>query len=148
MEFKLTAIINRPLEEVFAFFRDVDQYAGCKGTIVPVYDKITPGPLGVGTRYREVMQVLPFITGEIQMEVVGFEPSRRLAYRYVALGMEGELTYRFDAVVEGTRPVQRQSLWPGGLMRLFSPMIGVMFSRMVKRRLVWIKGFLESRSRV
>jgi uncharacterized protein YndB with AHSA1/START domain len=114
MEFELTAVINRPLEEVFAFFRDVDQHAGQKGTIVPVYDKITPGPVGVGTRYREVVQVMPFVTGEILTEVVGYEPSRRLAYRYVALGMAGELTYCFEAVKEGTRMVQRQSLRPGG----------------------------------
>jgi hypothetical protein len=144
MEFELTAVINRPLEEVFAFFRDVDQHAGQKGTIVPVYDKITPGPVGVGTRYREVVQVMPFVTGEILTEVVGYEPSRRLAYRYVALGMAGELTYWFEAVEEGTRMVQRQSLWPSGLLRLFSPLIGAMFSRMIERRLVGIKGYLES----
>lgn len=144
MEFELTAVINRPLEEVFAFFRDVDQHAGQKGTIVPVYDKITPGPVGVGTRYREVVQVLPFVTGEILTEIVGYESGRRLAYRYVALGMAGELTYCFAAVEEGTRMVQRQSLWPGGLLRLFTPLIGAMFSRVIQRRLVGIKGYLES----
>lgn len=144
MEFKLSAIIHKPLEEVFAFFRDIDQHAGQKGTIVPVYDKITPGPVGVGTRYREVVQVMPFVTGKILTEVVGYEPGRRLAYRYVALGMAGELTYWFESVEEGTQVVQRQSLRPSGLLRLFSPMIGAMFSRMIERRLVEIKGFLES----
>jgi hypothetical protein len=144
MEFKLSAIIHKPLEEVFAFFRDIDQHAGQKGTIVPVYDKITPGPVGVGTRYREVVQVMPFVTGKILTEVAGYEPGRRLAYRYVALGMAGELTYWFESVEEGTQVVQQQSLRPSGLLRLFSPMIGAMFSRMIERRLVEIKGFLES----
>lgn len=144
MEFEITIVINRPLEEVFAFFRDVDQHAGQKGSIVPVYDKITPGPVGVGTRYREVVQVMPFVTGEILTEVVEYEPSRRLVYRYVALGMEGELTYWFEIAGEGTQMVQRQSLRPGGLLRLFSPMIGAVFSRMIQRRLVGIKGLLES----
>jgi hypothetical protein len=124
MDFELSATINRPLEEVFGFFRDIDQHAGQEGTIVPVYDKITPGPVGVGTRYREVVQVMPFVTGEILTEVVGYEPGQRLAYRFVALGMVGELTYRFEAAEEGTRVVQRQSLWPGGWLRLFSPMRG------------------------
>ena len=144
MEFELTAVINRSLEEVFAFFRDMDQHAGREGTIVPIYDKITPGPVGVGTRYREVVQVLPFVTGEILSEVVLYEPDRRLAYRYVALGMAGELTYSFEAVEEGTRMVQRQSLCPSGFLRLFSPVIGAMFSRMIERRLLGIKGLLES----
>ena len=43
MGFELSIVINRPREEAFAFFRDIDQHAGQKGTIVPVYDKITPG---------------------------------------------------------------------------------------------------------
>lgn len=110
MDFELSAVVDRPLEEVFAFFRDVDQHAGQKGTIVPVYDKITPGPIGVGTRYREVVQLLPFVTGEILTEVTGYEPGRRLAYKSVALGMAGELTYSFEAAAGGTRVVQRQSL--------------------------------------
>jgi len=148
MDFELTTVINRPLEEVFAFFKDVDQHAGQEGTIVPVYDKITPGPVGVGTRYREVVRLMPFATGEILTEVVGYEPDRRLAYRYVALGMAGELTYWFEAVEQGARLVQQQSLRPEGLLRLFSPMIGAVFSRMVRRRLVGIKSFLESEARV
>jgi hypothetical protein len=146
MEFELSAIINRPLEEVFAFFRDIDQHAGQKGTIVPVYDKVTPGNVGVGTQYREVVQLNPFVTGEIRTEVVGYEPGQLLAYRFVALGMAGELTYCFEAVEGGTRLVQRQSLWPSGWMRLFSPIIGSMFSRMIARRLAGIKRFLESRA--
>lgn len=146
MEFELSTIIHRPLREVFAFFRDIDQHAGQKGTIVPVYDKITPGPVGVGTRYREVVQVMPLITGEILTEVVGYQPDQQLAYRFIALGMAGELTYGFEATEEGTRVVQRQSLWPSGWMRLFSPMIGAMFSRMIAKRLAGIKGFLESKT--
>lgn len=144
MNFELSTVINRPLEDVFAFFRDIDQHAGQKGTIVPVYDKITPGPTGVGTRYREVVQILPFVTGEILTEVVGFEPLRRLAYHYVALGMAGELAYTFELVEGGTRLAQQQSLQPGGWMRLFSPLIGTAFSRMAARRLAGIQRFLES----
>jgi hypothetical protein len=144
MYFEFTAVINKPLEDVFSFFRDVDQYAGRKGSIVPVYDKVTPEPVGIGTKYREVVQVLPFVTGEILTEVVGYEPNWRLAYRYVALGMDGELEYRFEALEEGTRVVQRQSLWPRGVWRVFSPMIGAMFSRVVGKRLMGIKDLLES----
>lgn len=144
MEFEFTAVINRPVETVFAFFRDVDRYAGKKGSIVPVLDKVTPGPIGVGTRYHEVVRVLPFVNGEVLTEVVGYEPGRTLAYRYVALGMAGDLTYRFEAAGEGTRVVQRQSLRPGGLLRLFSPMIGASFSRMAARRLAGIKRALEA----
>lgn len=144
MDFELTTVVNCPLEKVFAFFRDVDQHAGQKGTIVPVYAKITPGPVGVGTRYREVVRVASFVTGEILTEVTGYEPGQRLAYKYVALGMAGELTYRFEGTDGGTRVTQRQSLWPGKWLKLFSPMIGAMFSRQITRRLSGIKNLLEN----
>jgi uncharacterized protein YndB with AHSA1/START domain len=144
MEFEFTAVINKPLEDVFSFFRDIDQHAGQKGSIVPVYDKVTSETVGIGTRDREVVQVLPFVTGEVLTEVVGYEPNQRLAYRYVALGMDGELEYRFEALEEGTRVAQRQSLWPRGVWKLFSPMIREMFSRMAGKRLMGIKGLLES----
>jgi hypothetical protein len=114
MEFEVTAVINRPPEEVFAFFFDIDQHAGQEGTIVPVYDKITPGPTGPGTRYREVVRILPFLTGEILTELVEYDPYRRLAYRFVAMGMPGELNCDFEAVAGGTRLAQRQSLRPWG----------------------------------
>lgn len=145
MEFEVRAVIDRPPAEVFAFFRDVDQYAGQEGTIVPVLDKITPGPVGVGTQYREVVQVLPFVRGEIRTEVVGYEPGRRLAYRFVSLGMPGELTYSFESVDGATRLRQQQSLHPHGLARLFSPLIGALFLRMIQRRMAGIKQFLESK---
>ncbi len=148
MKFEISAVILRPTEQVFGFFKDVDRHAGQKGTLVPAYEKITPGPVGVGTRYREVVQLLPFMTGEILTEVVALEPDRRLAYRYVALGMAGELTYSFEAVEGGTRIVQQQSLLPGGVLRLFGPVIGALFSWMIKRRLAGIKGLLESGARV
>jgi len=143
VDFELAAVIRRPLAEVFAFLRDIDQHAGQKGTLVPVYDKLTPGPVGVGTRYREVVQLMPFVTGEVRTEVVGYEPGRRLAYRYAAMGMEGALTYWFAAVDEGTRLVQQQSLRPSGALRILSPMIGALFSVMLRWRLAGIKRQLE-----
>lgn len=59
MEFEAKAVIHRPLEVVFGFFRDMHQQPRRKGSIVPVYDKITLGPVGVGTRFREIVRFLP-----------------------------------------------------------------------------------------
>ena len=143
MEFRFTANIKRPREEVFAFFRDVDQHAGQKGTRVPVYDKTTPGPVGVGTRYREVVQVLPLVRGEMISEVTLFDDGECLEYRFTGLGMEGELAYTFEPVEGGTRVVQEQSLRPRGVLRLFSPLIGKMFAAVASRRLQVIKSLLE-----
>lgn len=69
MDLEAHATIHRPLEDVFGFFRDMDQHAGREGSVVPVYDKITSGPVGVGTCFREVVRVLPFLRGEVISEI-------------------------------------------------------------------------------
>ncbi|MGD8625595.1 MAG: SRPBCC family protein [Anaerolineae bacterium] len=141
--FDFAAEIECPLDDVFAFFRDVDQHAGQPGTVVPVYDKVTPGPVGLGTRYREVVQLLPFVAGEIRAEVVCYEPPHRLGYHFSGLGMDGTLDYRFQAVTGGTRLRQHQVLRPRGVLRLLSPLIRLTFGRVAGRRLIFIKAWLE-----
>ena len=81
VKFEAHAIIHRWLEDVFGLFRDIDQHAGQEGSVVPVYYKTTPGPVGVGTRYREVVRLLPFLRGEVITAVIGCDPPRRLDYR-------------------------------------------------------------------
>ena len=143
MNFEFRAVIACPLAEVFAFFRDMDQQARQEDSVVPVYDKVTPGPTGVGTRYREVVRLLPGLTAEIRSEITAFEPERHLAYRFSGLGMDGVLNYYLEATELGTLVVQRQSLYPRGLLKLFNPLIEAAFSRAAGGRLQGIKALLE-----
>jgi uncharacterized protein YndB with AHSA1/START domain len=144
MEFEFSAIIDRPPADVFAFFRDVDRHAGREGSVVPVYDRITPGPIGVGARYREVVKLSPFVAGEMISEITRFEPDECLEYKFSGLGMDGKLVYRFEAAGDGTRVLQRQYLWPRGVLRFLRPVIKVAFSLAAGRRLASIKRLLES----
>ncbi len=150
MEFEFTAVIHCPPADVFALFRDVDQYNEFDGSPVPVLDKITDGPVGVGTRYREVVRmmpgigVMPGVTMTILSEVTGYEPERYLASDWHSNVMAGRLAYAFEPVDGGTRVVQKMTLEPKGVLRVFSPLIKAMFSRAASRRLVGIKALLEA----
>lgn len=146
MDFEFTAVIHCPLANVFELFRDVDQYNEHEGSPVPVLDKITDGPVRVGTRYREVVKMLPFVTMTILSEITHYESERRLASRWWSNVMEGRLAYEFEPAYGGVRVVQKMSLNPKGMLRVFSPLIKVMFSRAAAQRLAWIKAFLETRS--
>ena len=143
MDFEFRAVIERPPAEVFAFFRDVDQHAGQEGSVVPVYDKVTSGPTGVGTRYREVIRLLPGITAEMRSEITRYEPERCLGYQFSGLGMDGDLAYEFEDVGPGTLVVQQQCLRPHGLLSLLGPLIKLAFSRVAGDRLHDIKALLE-----
>jgi uncharacterized protein YndB with AHSA1/START domain len=144
LEFEFEAIIRRPPEDVFAFFRDVHRHAEKSRGLIPVLRKLSPGPVNVGTRYHEEVRLLPFVRGRIETEVTELDPPRRLGCRFVAMGMCGELTYRCELVEGGTRLSQRQTLKTAGLMRLAAPAIRALFSRAASRRLQGIKEYLDS----
>jgi hypothetical protein len=146
MEFEFVVIIERPVRDVFGFFRDIDHHAGKPKTVVPVYDMITPGPVGLGTRYREVVQMAPFIRWEVISEIISYQPEHCLGYRFSGLGLDGELEYSIEQVASGTQVVQQQSLEPQGILRLFNPIIRWMFSKIAGKRLETIKTILESES--
>ena len=95
MNFELSITINRPPEDVFTFLRDKDQFLQEEGSPVRLIEKITPGPIGVGTRYREIVQITPFIQAEIHSEITYFEPSGALEEDFWASGMSGHLAYQF-----------------------------------------------------
>jgi hypothetical protein len=144
MRFLFVETIQAPIEPVFAFLRDIDRVAGQSGTVVPVYEKVSPGPAGVGTRYREVVRLLPGLHREMMSEIVRFSPPRRLGYCFHGLGLTGKLLYVLEPVEGGTRLVQMQELVPRWPWKLLSPLIGVAFNLMAGRRLPAIKRHLES----
>ena len=73
---------------MFAFLRDKDQHATKPGSPVLVLEKITPGPVGVGTCYREVVQMLPGVRGEILSEITHFEQDVCLEEDFAGAGMQ------------------------------------------------------------
>lgn len=146
MQFNLRTPIACPPAEVFAFLRDIDRYAGRPGTVVPVYDKLTPGPPHLGTRYREIIRVLPGWYIENQAEITRLEPDARLDLRYAFRHstMRGDLSYRLIPTSQGTYLVQQQSLQLQGWLRLFTLPVFLLFGRQVRRRLADIKFLLET----
>ena len=144
MYFELSITINRSPADVFAFLRDKDEYPQEDGSPVLILEKITPGPPGVGTRYREVVQMLPFVRGEIFSEITRFEPGQFLAEDFHGAGMVGHLAYQFLPEGGGTRLIQRETVSWRGLLKLLEPMIRLALSRGLRERLEGIKAILES----
>jgi hypothetical protein len=144
MHFELSIAIHRPPSDVFAFLRDKDKYPQKQGSPVLVLEQTTPGPAGVGTRYREVVQMLPFVRGEILSEVTRFEPGEALEEDFRGAGMIGHLAYQFLPEGDGTRLIQREVVSTRGFMKVFEPVMGRMLLRQLRKRLEGIKAILES----
>jgi carbon monoxide dehydrogenase subunit G len=144
MHFDLSIRIERSPQDVFGFLRDKDKYPQEPGSPVLVLDQTTPGPAGVGTRYLEVVRMLPFVRGEIHSVITDFEPGRRLAEDFEGAGMVGHLEYRFEPEGDGTRLTQRETIQTRGFVRALAPLVKRMLGRQLRKRLEGMKTILES----
>jgi hypothetical protein len=144
LEFNLSIYIDRSPDDVFAFLRDKDKFSQEEGSPVLLLEKTTPGPPGVGTRYREVVQMLPLVQAEILSVITGYDPGRRLAEDWAGGGMEGDLTYLFISEEGGTKLIQQERVQPRGLLKLLAPLIEVTLGRALENRLQGIKQILEA----
>lgn len=144
MYFELSVNIDRDPREVFAFLRDKDKFPQKPGSPVLVLEQTTPGPPGVGTRYREVVQMLPFYRGELLSVITCFEPGERLEEDFVGAGLRGHLAYRFIGEQGRTILIQQETVEPTGILRVLEPIIKRALSRQLWKRLQGIKQILEA----
>jgi uncharacterized protein YndB with AHSA1/START domain len=144
MRFELSVTIARPPAAVFAFLRDKHLHVREPGSPVLVLEKTTPGEVGIGSRFREVVRMLPGIRGEIRSTVTTCEPDRALEEDFAGAGMRGHLAYEFVVDGGGTRLVQRQSLELAGWLRPLQPFVRRAFARRLRGRLDGIAAALEA----
>jgi hypothetical protein len=145
VKLQLSIEISRPPSEVFAFLRDKDTYPQDADSPVLVLEKTTPGPPGVGTRYREVVRMMSFYKGEILSVITRYEPGRRLEEDWWGPCMRGDLAYLFQPVPGGTRLVQTEHVELCWTLVLFTPVFKLMLGNALRARLRTIKSVLESR---
>jgi hypothetical protein len=136
--------INKPPVEVFQLLCNKDAYKQQNGSPVLLLEKTTTGPLEVGTCYREVVQMAPFIKSEILSEITRYEEYSVLEETWTGGGMKGTLTYFFDAAGEGTELIQQVRIETHWLLKPFDPMIARMYAKAARYRLDCIKAILET----
>ena len=127
----VSVAIAAPVEEVFALFTDLEQLPGRVQAIIRI-EKLTPGPVGVGTRFRETRVMFGKEATE-EMEFVAFEPNRSYTLRAASCGSEYTTVHRFQS--EGGRTlVQLEFGWKAQtfMAKLFSPLAFLMKGMMRK----------------
>lgn len=80
-----TRLVQAPIERVFAAVCDLRPTSRTSPTL-SAFEVLTPGPVGVGTRYRETHR-LKGTDVALDFEVVAFEPGRRFATTLVTSGV-------------------------------------------------------------
>ena len=93
MYFEMLMVINRSPSDVFMFLRDKDTFPQKPDSPVIRLDKLTAGAVDIGTQYVEVVQMLPFVKGEIHSSITRYEPPKYLEEDFKGAGMIGHLAY-------------------------------------------------------
>src|SRR3954470_23593794 len=91
--------IARTPEDVFAFIADPSQLANWQDA--EHVEQLTPGPVGVGTRLREIHRMAGRRRVEVT-EIVTFQPGRRFEIRVVE-GPPVDGRWDFKPIQRGTR---------------------------------------------
>jgi hypothetical protein len=107
-------------------------------------EQTTPGAPGVGTHYREVVQMVPLVHGEILSVITRFEPNEHLEEDFEGAGFKGHLAYHFLSEDDGTRLIQRETMSAQGFLKVLEPVIVRVFFHHLRERLEAIKAILES----
>lgn len=143
MNFELSISINCTQEEVFIFLRDKDQHKQKENSPVLALERITDPPVVVGTKYREVVQMLPFYKSEIFSTITRYEPYEYLEEVFYSKGMKGHLAYQLIGNNSSTKLIQRESIYISFPLNLFNPLIKKVLQRKLVERLIEIKAILE-----
>jgi uncharacterized protein YndB with AHSA1/START domain len=133
-------VIDRPVEEVFAFTHEPANDALWQTTLV---EARADGPMKVGMKVRETRR---FLGKSVQMtrKVTSVEPPKRSTFETVSgpVPMAGE--YTLEPVNGATRLTATGELEAHGFYKLAEPVIARMATRELEASLAHLKDLLET----
>jgi uncharacterized protein YndB with AHSA1/START domain len=143
-QLELSVVINRPVEEVFAFISNPENYP--KWSSVSREVKITSaGPIGVGSTYRSVVTFLGRrIEGDI--EFTEYEPNRSYTQKTISGPIPIESRMTFERVEGGTRVTNHQVAELGGFFKMAEPLLVSMVKRQFETDTANLKDLMEAQA--
>jgi carbon monoxide dehydrogenase subunit G len=148
MRISVSETIAAPPERVFAAMTDLEGAAAWMHGLVRL-ERLTDGPIAVGSRWRETRRILGREGSEV-FEVTGMEPGRSLdLYVDGTRGSSRRGEYRFRHVVEpsgtGTRlRIDGEISGMGLAARVLAPLLRGQFQKAIAKDLAGLKRHLEA----
>jgi uncharacterized protein YndB with AHSA1/START domain len=140
--FQNTLTIQRPVEDVFAFLADFENLPSWNYAIVET-EKTSPGPVGVGTTYRQLRSIPS--KSEEGFQVTVFEPTSRLEIHGDIGPFTATISYLLAPTNDGTRLTNVVDLQPAsGPLRLLAPLAASRVKTAVAANLDTLKQLLET----
>jgi hypothetical protein len=134
-------VIGRPVDAVFDYVVDQRNEPQYNSQMVRA-EKITPGPVGKGTRFRSAVASRGH-TAEMLIECTGYDRPKLFATATTMAQADIRYTLRFEPVPAGTRMRWSGQVRPKGAFRLLGPMITWLGRRQEQRIWAALKQHLE-----
>ena len=143
IEIENSVVINKPVEEVFEFISNSENNPQWQSGSQEVV-KTSEGPIGVGTTYKSVSQILGKRLESV-VEYTAYEPNKTVAGKVTS----GPLPFQFETTFEpaaegGTKVTSSGSGDPGGFFKLAEPLVGRMLKRQFETNTANLKDLLEA----
>jgi len=120
--FEGTTVIDRPIEEVFAFLSDGTNDPKFRPRVLEIA-KATDGPVGVGTTYKSTVKDAGVKT-QREFKVTEFEPPTKIRWAEISTNQVMAPEGGYDLAAEGnrTRVTVYNVLEGRGIGKLFAPL--------------------------
>ena len=135
-------VIGRPVDVVFDYVADQSNEPQYNPQMVRA-EKITPGPVGTGTRFRSAV-VSRGRTAEMLIECTGYDRPKLFATTTTMAQAGISYILRFEPAPAGTRMRWSGQVQPKGALRLLGPVITWLGRRQEKRIWAALKQHLEA----
>jgi polyketide cyclase/dehydrase/lipid transport protein len=134
-------LINRPVEQVFDYVADQRNELAYNPRMLRS-EKITDGPIGVGTRFRATAKSGRRVV-EMLIEITEYDRARGLGSQTTMSFVEVNGGLTFEPVDGGTRMRWSWEVSPRGPLRMFGPLVARLGRR--QEQTVWagLKAQLE-----
>ena len=142
--FEINLVINRPIEEVFAFISNPENLPRWRASSLEV-KRVSSEPFGVGSVFKGRFTFLgrPL---DGNLEVITHEPPRSYATRLTEGPFPLEAHYTLDPANAGTQLSLVVQGEPGGFFKLAEPLVVSMARRSYESDLHNLKEMLEAQA--
>ncbi len=141
MELEATALIHRPIAEVFARWSEVERYPDWFESTIE-RRKVTDGPIGVGTTYHAVEKLPPGRRIETTLEITSYERNELVAAK-LSDPISATWEARFEETGDGTRMTFHMVANPSGWQGLLAPLFAGWARRQLQTGLDRFKASVE-----
>jgi uncharacterized protein YndB with AHSA1/START domain len=144
LKIELSVVINRPVEEVFAFTTDIEKMTQWVGELQESKN-ISEGTVGVDTTFTHVVGFLGR-RFEQNHKVIEYEPNRKLRFGATSGPIRSEIDITFESIEGGTKVTFAGGGEVGGFFKIAEPLLQRMFKRQWEANLANLKDLLEAQA--